>query len=99
MHYLLFYDTAPNYLDRRAEFRSAHLSLAWKYCERGELVLGGAIDDPIDGAVLLFEGDSPEIVERFVAEDPYVANGLVTAYRIRPWTTVVGDLASTPVKA
>lgn len=98
MHYLLFYDTAPDYLDRRAEFRSSHLKLAWEYCERGELILGGALQDPVDGAVLLFEGDSSEVVERFVAEDPYVANGLVTAYRIRPWTTVAGAMASMPVK-
>lgn len=98
MHYLLFYDTSPDYLDRRAEFRSSHLNLAWEYCERGELILGGALDEPVDGAVLLFEGDSPDVVERFVAEDPYVANGLVTSWRIRPWTTVVGDSASTPVK-
>jgi uncharacterized protein YciI len=97
MHYLLFYDTAPDYLDRRAEFRSSHLKLAWEYCERGELILGGALEDPVDGAVLLFQGDSPEVVEQFIAEDPYVANGLVTAYRIRPWTTVVGEAASTPV--
>lgn len=98
MHYLLFYDTAPDYLDRRAEFRSSHLKLAWEYCERGELILGGALEDSVDGAVLLFESDSPEVVERFIAEDPYVANGLVKAYRIRPWTTVAGAMASTPVK-
>ena len=98
MHYLLFYDTAPDYLDRRAEFRSAHLALAWKYCERGELVLGGALKDPVDGAVLLFECDSSEVVERFVAEDPYVANGLVISWRIRPWMTVVGKSATIPVK-
>ncbi len=97
MHYLLFYDTAPDYLDRRADFRSSHLTLAWEYCERGELILGGALEDPVDGAVLLFQGDSPEVVEQSIAEDPYVANGLVTAYRIRPWTTVVGEAASTPV--
>lgn len=98
MHYLLFYDTAPDYLDRRAEFRSSHLKLAWEYCDRGELILGGALEDPVDGAVLLFSGVTPDVVERFVAEDPYIANGLVTGYKIRPWTTVVGELAATPVK-
>ena len=39
MHYLLFYDVAPDYLARRGEFRAAHLALAWAAADRGELVL------------------------------------------------------------
>ena len=58
---------------------------------RGELVLGGALADPVDGAVILFKDDSPAAAEAFVAADPYVQNGLVTRWRVRPWTTVVGD--------
>jgi uncharacterized protein YciI len=98
MHYLLFYEVAADYLERRAEFRSEHLKLAWEANARGELVLGGALDDPADGAVLLFEGESPEVAERFAENDPYVRNGLVTRWYVRPWTTVVGDLATTPVR-
>jgi uncharacterized protein YciI len=98
MHYLLFYDLAPDYLERRPEFRDAHLALAWAAQERGELILGGALAEPADTAVLCFQGDSPAVVEQFVAADPYVHHGLVVNWRIRPWTTVVGDLASTPVR-
>jgi len=98
MHYLLMYDVSPEYLERRGEFRKEHLALAWEACGRGELLLGGALADPVDGAVLLFEGDSPEVAERFVASDPYVKHGLVTRWRVRPWTTVVGKNASSPVK-
>lgn len=91
MHYLLFYDVTEDYVERRSAFRAEHLALARAAQARGELVLGGALADPVDGAVLLFRSDSPAVVEQFVAADPYVKNGLVTAYRIRPWTTVVGD--------
>ncbi|HEY3384220.1 MAG TPA: YciI-like protein [Vicinamibacterales bacterium] len=98
MHYLLFYDAAPGYVERRAEFRSAHLALAWQAHARRELVLGGALSDPIDGAVLLFQGDSPAVAERFAAADPYVRNGLVSSWRVRAWTTVVGDDAATPIR-
>ena len=98
MHYLLIYDVGPDYLERRAAFRAEHLKLAWAAHERGELVLGGALADPVDGAVLLFRGDSPAAVEAFVAADPYVRNGLVQRWRIRPWTTVVGEGATTPVR-
>jgi uncharacterized protein YciI len=98
MHYLLFYDVGPNYVDRRREFRSGHLALAWEACRRGELLLGGAFADPPDGTVLLFQGESPEVAERFARADPYVRNGLVTRWRVRLWSTVVGETATTPVR-
>jgi uncharacterized protein YciI len=93
MHYLLLYDAAPDYLERRAAFRAEHLALARASHARGELVLGGALAGPVDGAVILFKGDSPTTAEAFAAADPYVRNGLVTRWRVRAWTTVVGDLA------
>lgn len=98
-HYLLIYDIVSDYVQRRAAYRDAHLALAWQAHARGELVLGGALADPLDGAVLLFQAESPAVAEAFVKADPYVANGLVTHWRIREWTTVVGDLALNPVKA
>lgn len=98
MHYLLMYDLAPDYLERRGEFRNEHLQLAWDAQERGEIVIAGALADPADGAVLLFSGDSPEAAERFARADPYVTQGLVTRWRVRPWTTVVGKEAFKPVR-
>ena len=91
MHYLLLYDVVPDYVERRAKFRAEHLALGRAAVARGELVLGGALADPVDGAVLLFRGDSPAAAEAFAAADPYVRHGLVTRWRVRPWTTVVGD--------
>lgn len=90
MHYLLFYDVVDDYVTRRAAFRADHLALARAYADRGELVLGGALEDPTDAALLLFRGDSPAAAERFAAEDPYVRQGIVRSWRVRPWRTVVG---------
>ena len=98
MDYLLFYDYAPDYLQRRGEFRNAHLKLAWDAIARGQLILGGAFANPADGAVLHFRGDSPSVAEEFVKVDPYVLNGLVTKWKVREWITVVGDAAATPVR-
>jgi uncharacterized protein YciI len=98
MHYVLVYDVVPDYVARRAAFRDAHLALAWQAADRGELVLGGALGDPVEGALLLFKSGSPEVAERFARSDPYVRNGLVTGWRVKPWNTVVGDLAATPVR-
>lgn len=90
MHYLLFYDAAPDYVERRAAFRAEHLKLARDAHARGELVLAGALADPVDGAVLLFRADSPEPAEAFARADPYVRQGLVRSWRVREWNTVVG---------
>ena len=98
MHFLLFYELGSDYLQRRPQFRAEHLALAWRASERGELVLAGALGDPVDTALLLFQGDSPDVAERFAAADPYVKNGLVERWRVRPWTTVVGEAAASPVR-
>ncbi|MFM0738512.1 YciI-like protein [Paraburkholderia xenovorans] len=98
MHYLLIYDLVPDYLERRAAYRDAHLKLAWAAAARGELQLGGALADPTDTAVLLFEGDSPAAAEAFANADPYVTSGLVARWQVRAWTTVVGERAAKPVR-
>jgi uncharacterized protein len=98
MHYLLFYEVADDYASRRAEFRDAHLKKAWEASERGELMLGGALADPVDGAVLLFKGDSPEVAASFARTDPYVTGGVVKRWHVRGWTTVVGPDAALPIQ-
>lgn len=97
-HYLLFYDIVDDYVERRAPFRDAHLAHAWDASDRGELVLAGALADPVDGTVLLFQGTSPDVAAAFARADPYVLNGLVTDWRVREWTTVVGGGCATPVR-
>lgn len=95
MHYLLIYELAADYLERRGTFRNEHLKLAW---QSDALVLGGALAEPTDRAMLLFEGDSPEAAKRFANADPYVRNGLVKRWEVRQWTTVVGKFAASPVR-
>ena len=97
MHYLLFYEYAPDYLERRGEFRDQHLALAKASIDRGEFFLGGAYADPADGAVIVFSGSSPEVAESFAKADPYVVNGLVTSWHVREWTTVAGQDAVNPL--
>jgi len=97
-HYLLIYELTDDYLARRGEFRGLHLNLAWAAHERGDLVLGGALGDPVDRAILMFKGENRKVAEDFARVDPYVVNGLIKSWTVRPWLTVVGDLASNPVK-
>jgi uncharacterized protein YciI len=97
-HYVLFYSFVAGYLERRSAFRDAHLRHAWEAQERGELLLAGAVADPVDTALLLFEAQSPAVAEAFARADPYVVNGLVTSWRVREWLTVVGASAASPVR-
>ncbi len=91
MYSLLFYDYVENVVERRAPYREAHLALVGEYVERGELILGGAFANPADGAAIVFNVEDQAKIEEFVQRDPYVRNGLVTGWRIREWTVVVGS--------
>ncbi len=95
-HILLIYDLAPDYLARRAQFRDAHLALAWEAAADGALLLGGAVGEPVESALLLFTEEARAAA--FAAADPYVREGLVTRWRTVPWTTVVGEGATTPIR-
>ena len=97
MHYLLMYDVVDDYVERRAPFHLEHITLAREAVARGELVLGGALAKPADGVVLLFRGSSPAAAEAFAKSDPYVRAGIVTNWRVREWTTVVGEDAENPL--
>jgi len=96
MYYLLLYDVVPDYVERRAALREEHLALGRASQARGELVMGGALANPVDGAVLLFRGESPEVAERFAQADPYVRHGLVTRWHVREWTVVIGGEQAAP---
>jgi uncharacterized protein YciI len=90
-HVLLEYTLAPDYLERRGEFRADHLALAEAAAARGELILAGAVPDPFDKALFVWREDSAAAAKAFVAADPYVAHGLVASWEIRAWNTVVGS--------
>jgi uncharacterized protein len=98
VHFLLLYEFIPGHPERRPLHRAEHLRLAWEAHARGELVLAGALAEPADSAVLLFQGETDRAARAFAERDPYVKAGLVTRWSVRPWTTVVGELAASPVR-
>ena len=92
-YYALFYEVVDNFVERRAPFRTEHLQLADEAKRRGELVLAGALAEPADGALIIFRGEDPSAASTFAENDPYVRNGLVKHWEVRPWTVVVGGEA------
>jgi uncharacterized protein len=100
MHYLLFYEKVPDHAQREVPLLAAHLAYVMAAVARGELIVGGPLGDPVDGAnVLLFQADSAATAESFAAGDPYVAGGIVKSWRVRTWQTVVGKAAACPLPA
>jgi uncharacterized protein YciI len=89
-HLLLEYTLVDDYLERRTALREGHLALARQAHERGDLLLAGALAEPADRAVLVWATQDHSVVNAFVEQDPYVREGLVTAWTVRPWTVVVG---------
>lgn len=96
-HFALFYDYPPDFRERRAPHRAMHIAHANASAARDELQLGGAFADDPPAGMLLFKAESAEITEAFARADPYVINGVVSAWRVREWTTVVGAGALTQI--
>jgi uncharacterized protein YciI len=82
----LFYDYVENAIEARAPHRDGHLALVREWKADGRMLDGGAIGDPPHGGLLVF--DDAADVEAFTAADPYVANGVVTGWRVEPWMVV-----------
>jgi uncharacterized protein YciI len=78
----LIYDYVENALEARAPHRDAHLEKIKRAVD------AGALGDPPHGGLLVFTGDDPSVAENFAATDPYVENGVVTSWRVEPWTVV-----------
>jgi len=91
MYFILFYNYVENIIEKRSPYREAHLGLTQEYIKRGELILGGAFANPTDSAAIIFKVEDQTQIETFVANDPYVINGLVTKWYIREWSVVVGS--------
>ncbi|KAL7526488.1 hypothetical protein ACHAXR_001513 [Thalassiosira sp. AJA248-18] len=90
--YLLSYDYIPDVLEKRGPYREGHIGLAKEMIEEGTCVSGGPSSVPREGVPngALFIFTTEDAAEKFVAEDPYVANGIVTGHSIAEWTVVVG---------
>jgi uncharacterized protein len=90
MYYILFYKTVDNYVERRAPFRNLHLEYADTAFQRGDLVMAGALADPVDSAILIFKGENASAAEDFAKNDPYVINNMIIEWSVRPWNVVIG---------
>jgi uncharacterized protein YciI len=92
-YFALLYEVVDDFVARRAPLRAEHLRLAGEAHNRGEIVLAGALAEPADTALLIFRCANKSVAEEFARRDPYVVNGLVKKWTVRPWTVVIGQAA------
>ena len=96
-HFALVYDVVSNFVERRAPLRDVHLHLVREANARGVLLFAGPLGDPPDGALLVFRAETAMVAEDFARADPYVLEGLVTGWRVRPWNVVIGAETAAPM--
>jgi uncharacterized protein YciI len=83
MKHLVFYDLAPGGLEKARALFPAHKVRLDEFHDRGVLIAAGPLMDEQGGALAIFT--TREAAEEFVREDPFVLQGVVAAWKIRPW--------------
>ena len=84
----LIYDYVEEMLERRTPHREEHLAHVSRWSADGRLAIAGALGDPPTGALFVFEVESPDEIEEFVDDDPYVHAELVVGHLVAPWNLV-----------
>lgn len=92
IYHVLQYTYVPDILERRDPYRAEHLQGAKDMAAERKIVMAGALTDPVDGAIFVFRNVGRDEIEAFVKKDPYVVNGLVPEYHIRPYMVVADSL-------
>jgi uncharacterized protein YciI len=87
-HHLLLYVYVEDMAERRGPHRDEHLRRIQVEKDGERIVMAGAIGDPINGGAMAWQGATREEIEAFVQGDPYLGAGLISSYRIEPWTLV-----------
>jgi hypothetical protein len=82
--YVLLYDSADNVAEKAPVHYQAHSARLRRFHRDGSLLMVGAFGDPQnEGSMAVFT--TREAAEEFVAEDPFLLNGVVRDWHIREW--------------
>ena len=87
MQFVVIAKDQPDALERRMASRDAHLEKVGQACERGEEIVGAALQDDdgkMCGSMLLSDVESRARVEELIANDPYTKNNVWGDVQIIP---------------
>lgn len=88
--YILTYNYVDDMINRRTPYRDAHIAHAKEFEGKG-LLLGGALQNPVDTGILLFDASEKDVVQ-YAENDPYMKNGLIKSYTVREIMFAFGSL-------
>ena len=86
--HLLLYEYVSDMGRRRGPYRDAHLQRIRAEQSAGRVIMAGALGNPPHGGAIVFRDTDPGAIEAFAREDPYTKAGLITSWRVEPWTLV-----------
>jgi uncharacterized protein YciI len=98
MWYVITGKDAPGALAIRKRARPAHLERAKALADAGRLLVGGpcpAIDSPdpgpagFTGSVIIADFPSLQSAQDWIAQDPYVTEGVFESHEVRPFVKVL----------
>jgi len=100
-YFAVWASDAPGMLEARRRVREAHRA---RLRDPGEhpvrVLLGGAtLDDgsaQMNGTLLVLQAEHIDAVRKFVAEDPYVREGVYQSVEVRPWAWGLGQPKESP---
>jgi uncharacterized protein YciI len=91
MKYALIYESAEDVLPKAMPHIAAHSARLGEFRSRGALLMGGVFANPQEGALIIFT--TRDAAEEFTRVDPFVANGVVRAWRILEWNETQFDVS------
>jgi uncharacterized protein len=84
MKYVVLYESADDVASKAPAHFPAHMEWYQRFADAGTLLMLGTFEDPqAQGSMAVFT--TREAAEEFVANDPFVTNGVVQSYEIRGW--------------
>jgi uncharacterized protein len=90
MKHVLFYESAPEVLSKAPAHFPAHKARLDAFHADGTLLMVGTFGDPqAEGSMAIFT--TRAAAEEFVADDPFVRNGVVQAWHIREWNEILTE--------
>ncbi|WP_164704397.1 YciI family protein [Blastococcus litoris] len=88
MKTVMTYRAVEDFLPLAQQHGPAHVARLQEFSARGELLMVGTFDEPMNGdAMGIFT--TREAAEEFIAGDPFVVNGVVASWTLRPWNEIL----------
>lgn len=82
------YGYVPEMAERRGPVRADHLAFLKEIAAKDQLVLAGALADPVDEAWIVVRAESAAAARELMDADPYAKAGLIRSVAIRPISIV-----------